>query len=84
MCQALGMRPVDKYNVGRPSQKMARLLRRFADHPNEQRALFWQLAFGLERLASGVPLGEPAALAAQRRRRRVAGSTMSAVRGASR
>jgi serine/threonine-protein kinase HipA len=46
MCQALGLRPVDKYNVGRPSERMARLLRQFTDAPGaELERLFRQIAF---------------------------------------
>ena len=46
MCQALGLRPGDKYHVGRPSERMARLLRRLADQPVEAvEALFQQVAF---------------------------------------
>ena len=33
MCQALGLRPRDKYQIGRPSQNMTRLLRRWATDP---------------------------------------------------
>ena len=46
LCQALGIRPVDKYQIGRPSERMARLLRRSADSPCEaNRELFMQVAF---------------------------------------
>lgn len=46
LCQALGMRPVDKYQIGRPSERMARLLRRLADSPSEAVGeLFRQVAF---------------------------------------
>jgi serine/threonine-protein kinase HipA len=46
MCQALGVRPTEKYQIGRPSGRMARLLREFADSPRaEVSALFRQLAF---------------------------------------
>jgi serine/threonine-protein kinase HipA len=46
MCQAIGMRPKDKYDIGRPSGQMARLLRRFTDDPATQtRQLFEQVAF---------------------------------------
>ncbi|MHB1801888.1 MAG: HipA domain-containing protein [Actinomycetes bacterium] len=46
LCQALGIRPVDKYQVGRPSGQMARLLRRSADSPSEAvKGLFSQVAF---------------------------------------
>jgi serine/threonine-protein kinase HipA len=45
MCQALGIRPKDKYRIGRPSE-LARQLRRFADEPAAQtRAMFRQVAF---------------------------------------
>jgi serine/threonine-protein kinase HipA len=46
MCQALGMRPAKKYEIGRPSQRMARLLReQTADPAAEVRKLFRQVAF---------------------------------------
>jgi len=46
MCQALGLRPRDKYQIGRPSQNMARLLRRWATDPARSvRELFSQLVF---------------------------------------
>lgn len=46
LCQALGIRPVDKYQMGRPSERMARLLRRSADSPSKaNRELFRQVAF---------------------------------------
>jgi serine/threonine-protein kinase HipA len=46
MCQALGMRPTEKYLIGRPSERMARLLREFTDSPGEQALrLFRQIAF---------------------------------------
>jgi serine/threonine-protein kinase HipA len=46
MCQAVGLRPVEKYAIGRPSERMARLLREFADDPRTQvERLFRQLAF---------------------------------------
>lgn len=46
MCQASGIRPVDKYQIGRPSGRMARLLREFADSPRaEASRLFRQVAF---------------------------------------
>lgn len=46
MCQALGIRPSKKYDIGRPSEKMARLLREQATHPMaEIRRLFEQVAF---------------------------------------
>lgn len=46
ICQAVGLRPADKYAIGRPSGRMARLLREFADDPRAQvERLFRQLAF---------------------------------------
>jgi serine/threonine-protein kinase HipA len=46
MCQAAGVRPSKKYEIGRPSERMARLLREFTDEPRTQlAALFRQLAF---------------------------------------
>ncbi len=46
LCQALGRRPIDKYQIGRPSEHMARLLRRMADSPAEAIIeLFRQVAF---------------------------------------
>jgi serine/threonine-protein kinase HipA len=46
MCQALGLRPVDKYHIGRPSGRMARLLRQATDFPRvELEKLFRQIAF---------------------------------------
>jgi serine/threonine-protein kinase HipA len=46
LCQALGIRPLNKYQIGRPSALMARLLRRFADVPAKEVAnLFAQVAF---------------------------------------
>lgn len=46
MCQALGIRPSQKYEIGPPSARMARLLREFADEPRAAiAALFNQLAF---------------------------------------
>jgi serine/threonine-protein kinase HipA len=46
MCQATGIRPSKKYEIGRPSERMARLLREFTDEPRTQlAALFRQLAF---------------------------------------
>ncbi|HEV2886782.1 MAG TPA: HipA domain-containing protein, partial [Jatrophihabitans sp.] len=46
MCQAVGIRPSKKYEIGRPSERMARLLREFADEPRTQlAALFRQVAF---------------------------------------
>lgn len=46
MCQAAGLRPKDKYTIGRPSTLMTRLLRDNTDRPREQiAALFRQIAF---------------------------------------
>ncbi|HST49133.1 HipA domain-containing protein [Jatrophihabitans sp.] len=46
MCQAVGIRPSKKYEIGRPSERMARLLREFTDEPRVQlAALFRQVAF---------------------------------------
>jgi serine/threonine-protein kinase HipA len=46
MCQAVGLRPADKYAIGRPRERMARLLREFTDAPGAQiQQLFRQLAF---------------------------------------
>ena len=46
MCQALGMRTGDKYDIGRPSERMARVLRNWADDPSaEVGRLFRQIAF---------------------------------------
>jgi serine/threonine-protein kinase HipA len=46
MCQALGIRPIDKYNVGKLNRRMVRLLREFTNTPSEQvMALFRQIAF---------------------------------------
>jgi serine/threonine-protein kinase HipA len=46
MCQATGLRPKDKYGVGRPSERMTRLLRDNAESPRIQTAaLFRQIAF---------------------------------------
>jgi serine/threonine-protein kinase HipA len=36
MCQAVGLRPKDKYLIGRPSERMARVLREFADSPKRE------------------------------------------------
>ncbi len=36
MCQAVGLRPKDKYLIGRPSERMARVLREFADFPQRE------------------------------------------------
>jgi serine/threonine-protein kinase HipA len=46
LCQATGLRPKDKYEIGRPSMRMAKILREFAAQPRiaiEQ--LFRQVAF---------------------------------------
>jgi serine/threonine-protein kinase HipA len=46
MCQALGIRPIDKYNVGNLNQRMVRLLREFTEAPSDQiMELFRQIAF---------------------------------------
>jgi serine/threonine-protein kinase HipA len=46
MCQALGMRTGDKYAIGRPSGRMARILRNWADDPTADICrLFRQIAF---------------------------------------
>jgi serine/threonine-protein kinase HipA len=46
MCQAAGLRPTEKYNIGRPSERMARLLRQFTDSPQaELEKLLRQIAF---------------------------------------
>jgi hypothetical protein len=46
MCQAVGIRPSKKYEIGRPSERMARLVSEFTDEPRVQAtALFRQLAF---------------------------------------
>lgn len=46
MCQAAGLRPKDKYTIGRPSEPMMRLLRDNAESPRTQIArLFQQVAF---------------------------------------
>ncbi|MHB2029588.1 MAG: HipA domain-containing protein [Acidimicrobiales bacterium] len=46
LCQALGIRPLNKYQIGRPSTLMARLLRRFTEAPAEAVTnLFRQVAF---------------------------------------
>lgn len=46
MCQAAGIRPRDKYTIGRPSRQMTRLLRDNAEQPrHEIAALFRQIAF---------------------------------------
>ncbi|MFI5719793.1 HipA domain-containing protein [Nocardia sp. NPDC051750] len=46
MCQAVGLRPVDKYHISRPSKRMAKLLRQFTDAPGAELVrLFRQLAF---------------------------------------
>lgn len=46
MCQAVGLRPVDKYAIGRPSDRMARLLREQTSDPaTEILRLFRQVCF---------------------------------------
>lgn len=46
MCQAAGIRPKDKYLIGRPSERMARVLREFAAAPmREALAIYRQVAF---------------------------------------
>lgn len=46
MCQAVGIRPRDKYHIGRPSKRMASVLREWADSPSREIArLFEQVAF---------------------------------------
>jgi serine/threonine-protein kinase HipA len=46
MCQAVGLRPKDKYLIGRPSERMVRVLREFADSPQREiTAIFRQVAF---------------------------------------
>ncbi|MGQ4598187.1 HipA domain-containing protein [Nocardia sp. R6R-6] len=46
MCQAVGLRPVDKYHISRPSKRMAKLLRQFTESPRlELERLFRLLAF---------------------------------------
>jgi len=46
MCQALGLRPREKYAIGRPSGRMAALLRSVPAAPGtDARALFRQVAF---------------------------------------
>nr|WP_281173748.1 HipA domain-containing protein [Mycobacterium genavense] len=46
MCQAVGLRPKDKYLIGRPSERMARVLREFADSPHQEiMNIFKQVAF---------------------------------------
>ncbi|WP_293019334.1 HipA domain-containing protein [Mycolicibacterium sp.] len=46
MCQAVGLRPKDKYRIGRPSERIARILREFADSPqHEILAIYKQVAF---------------------------------------
>lgn len=46
MCQANGIRAKHKYDIGRPSQNMAKLLRAWADTPRQEiGALFRQVAF---------------------------------------
>jgi serine/threonine-protein kinase HipA len=38
LCQALGVRPADKYHLGRPSQRIARVLRTFSVDPESDLA----------------------------------------------
>ena len=46
MCQAAGVRPKDKYLIGRPSDRMTRVLREFAASPiREALAVYRQVAF---------------------------------------
>ena len=46
MCQAVGLRPKDKYLIGRPSHRMARVLREFADSPQREiMSVYKQVAF---------------------------------------
>lgn len=46
MCQALGLRPREKYSIGRPSRKMAALLRTVPTAPEvDARKLFAQTVF---------------------------------------
>lgn len=46
VCQALGIRPADKYGLGRPSLKITPALRRLADDPaNTVRGLYHQVVF---------------------------------------
>ncbi|MGF2944968.1 HipA domain-containing protein, partial [Mycobacterium sp. Lab-001] len=46
MCQAVGLRPKDKYLIGRPSERMARVLREFADSPQrEMTDIYKQVVF---------------------------------------
>lgn len=46
MCQAVGLRPKDKYLIGQPSERMARILREFADSPEREiLAIYRQVAF---------------------------------------
>lgn len=46
MCQALGLRPAEKYAIGRPSTRMSRLLRAFSDSPDtEIERLFAHVVF---------------------------------------
>ena len=45
MCQAVGLRPKDKYLIGRPSDRMVRVLREFAESPQREiMAIFRQVA----------------------------------------
>lgn len=46
MCQAVGLLPKDKYLIGRPSERMARVLREFADSPQREITnIYKQVAF---------------------------------------
>jgi serine/threonine-protein kinase HipA len=46
MCQATGIRPKDKYRMGRPSAQMTRTLREHTENPRKEIAeLFRQIAF---------------------------------------
>ncbi|BBZ42016.1 HipA domain-containing protein [Mycobacterium conspicuum] len=46
MCQAVGLRPKDKYLIGRPSDRMVRVLREFAESPQREiTAIYKQVAF---------------------------------------
>lgn len=46
MCQAVGLRPKDKYLIGRPSERMVGVLREFADSPQREiAAIYKQVAF---------------------------------------
>lgn len=46
MCQAVGLRPKDKYLIGRPSERMTRVLQEFADSPQREIThIYKQVAF---------------------------------------